>query len=91
MRLPNQSQATRPTYTASQAPGRGISPSMIRLPPNVGCGACTELNWPGGGRTGSCVQECCDVLGSCTFRACACPTSGGFGGFGRGGNALLLE
>jgi hypothetical protein len=51
----------------------GVAPS-IRLPPvSNACGACTELKLPNGSGTGSCSQECCDVLGHCTTKACTCP------------------
>jgi hypothetical protein len=64
---------------------RGISPSRIRLPPDTGCGPCTELTWPNGRGTGACQQECCDVLGNCKLQACPCPgplPGGGFFFFG---------
>lgn len=74
MRLPNQSPGvSRTTHIGAQRRVVGILPAArIRLPPTTGCGACTELTWPDGTGTGACVQECCDVLGSCQIRSCPC-------------------
>lgn len=41
------------------------------------CGSCAELKWPNGTGTGVCRQDCCDVLGRCELKSCACSGSSG--------------
>lgn len=63
-----------------------IEPQLIRLPPSPGCGECTPMRWPDGTPTGACMQECCDVLGKCSIKACPC----GGGLFERGWGRVIM-
>jgi hypothetical protein len=60
----------------------GVIASLQRVT-TTGCGACVELKWPNGTGTGACMQNCCDALGKCEFKACSC----GGGAAGGGGIA----
>jgi hypothetical protein len=83
MRLPLQASPVLRRPSRARA-GSGATLSLAKT-----CGACTELKWPNGTGTGTCVQDCCRrvpkrVNGQttwqtiCQFESCSC----GFGGFG---------
>jgi hypothetical protein len=80
-------------YLVQSTPGEtgsGVFAAFRRQQTLGGCGPCSELKWPNGTGTGACMQDCCDLLGNCEFKACTCGGGsssafatrfgGGFGG-----------